>query len=95
MVGQCIKPTPLLREGWVFRGYAPKIIIARNIPVKWMPQIAAAMVGVASALLGALLGGVASYVSTRSMRRVEWKLAHAGREMQKREAIYLEFLGWK
>lgn len=55
-------------------------------------QLATAIIGAASALLGSLAGGVASYLSTRSMRKLEWKLLQVEKEIQRRETLYADFL---
>jgi len=55
-------------------------------------QLTVAIIGVAAALLGSVIGGISSYFSTRSMRKLEWKLSQADREIEKREALYADFL---
>lgn len=55
-------------------------------------QVTVAIIGVAAALFGSAIGGLSSYFSTRSMRKLEWKLSQVDREMEKREALYADFL---
>lgn len=55
-------------------------------------QLAVAVIGVVAALLGSLIGGTSSYFSTRSMRKLEWRLSQVDREIEKRESLYAEFL---
>lgn len=55
-------------------------------------QLVVAVIGVSAALLGSIVGGVSSYLSTRSMRKLEWKLARIDREIDKRETLYADFL---
>jgi len=54
--------------------------------------ILVAVVGLAGALIGTLIGGVISYISTRSVRRMEWKQSLVLRDLQTREDLYADFL---
>ncbi|KRA33805.1 hypothetical protein ASD68_12710 [Rhodanobacter sp. Root627] len=54
-------------------------------------NVTVAVIGVVAALLGSAIGAIASYFSTRSMRKLEWRLAQADREIEKRESLYAEF----
>jgi hypothetical protein len=56
-------------------------------------QLSIALIGVISALLGSGVGGLTSYLSTRSMRKLEWRLTQIEKEIVKRENLYAEFLG--
>lgn len=55
-------------------------------------EIATALIVAASALIGSAVGGVASYFSTKSMRKLEWKLSEIEKEIASRRAIYAKFL---
>jgi len=55
--------------------------------------MASSVIAASSALLGSLLGGFASYFSTKSMRKLEWRLAQVERNIEKRESLYAAFLG--
>ncbi|HEY9198967.1 MAG TPA: hypothetical protein VIR60_06340 [Gammaproteobacteria bacterium] len=55
-------------------------------------QTLVALVGVGGALLGSAIGGFTSYLSTRSVRRLEWKLSFVENEIHSRESLYADFL---
>ena len=55
-------------------------------------QVVVAIVGVTAALVGSAIGGVTSYFSTRSMRRMEWRLTLQEKEISRRETLYTEFI---
>jgi hypothetical protein len=55
-------------------------------------QLTIATIGVASALLGSLIGGLSSYLSTKSMRLLEWRLGQIERDVAMRENLYADFL---
>jgi hypothetical protein len=54
--------------------------------------IATALIAATSALVGSVIGGIVSYFSTKSMRKLEWKLSEIEREIASRRAIYAKFL---
>ncbi len=51
-----------------------------------------AIIGVAAALLGSVSGSIASYISTRSMRRMEWKLSIHEKSIERHRTLYNDFL---
>jgi hypothetical protein len=51
-----------------------------------------AVVGLAGALIGTLIGGLISWLSTKSVRRMEWKQSLVLRDLQAREELYADFL---
>jgi hypothetical protein len=55
-------------------------------------QVIVAIVGVAAALLGSAIGGFTSYLSTRSMKKLEWKLSLREKELARSEGLYSEFI---
>ncbi|WP_353222493.1 hypothetical protein [Salinisphaera sp. C84B14] len=55
-------------------------------------EILAALIGVSAAFIGSIVGGVLSYLSTRSVRKIEWKLERRDRETERRYSLYAEFL---
>jgi uncharacterized protein YneF (UPF0154 family) len=55
-------------------------------------EVLIAIIGVTSALLGSLVGGIASYFSTRSMRRLDWQLSVREKEIERNRILYNEFL---
>lgn len=62
-------------------------------PIEGMDtEIATAIIAATSALAGSAVGGVASYFSTRSMRKLEWQLSEIEREIASRRALYGQFL---
>lgn len=56
-------------------------------------QLSVAIIGVVSALSGTAIGGLTSYFSSRSMRKLEWRLTQIDKEIDKRENLYAAFLG--
>ena len=55
-------------------------------------QTIVAIVGVAGVLVGSAVGGVISFLSSRSMRRMEWELSLSEKNILSRESLYVEFL---
>ncbi len=55
-------------------------------------QLVIAIVAGSSALLGSAVGGLVTYFSTRSIRRMEWKIERIDIAAQQRERLYLDFL---
>ena len=55
-------------------------------------QIVVAITSAAAALFGSAIGGITSYFSTRSMRRMEWHLALKEREINRREDLFTDFI---
>lgn len=55
-------------------------------------QTLVAIVGVTGALIGSAVGGLISFFSSRSVRRLEWGLGLAEKELRARESLYAEFL---
>jgi hypothetical protein len=55
-------------------------------------QTLAALVGGAAVLLGTAVGGLISFFSSRSVRRMEWELALTEKNILNRESLYAEFL---
>ena len=55
-------------------------------------EVLIAIIGVSSALLGSLIGGITSYFSTRSMRRLDWQLTVREKEVERNRTLYNEFL---
>lgn len=55
-------------------------------------ELSIAMIGAASALLGALIGGALSYFSTKSINTKEWARSIAREEIQDRRHLYSSFL---
>lgn len=55
-------------------------------------QTLVALVGVGSALIGSAIGGLISFFSTRSVRRMEWVPSLAEKNIHTRESLYADFL---
>ena len=55
-------------------------------------QTLMALVGVGGALIGSVIGGFISYLSSRSVRRMEWILSLAEKNIHARESLYADFL---
>lgn len=50
-----------------------------------------AIVGVGGTLVGSCLGGFVSFISSRSIRRLDWDLTRTSMEIEKRESLYSDF----
>jgi len=55
-------------------------------------QLSIALIGIAAALLGSAIGGLTSYLSTKSTRKLEWRLSLIEKDISKREDLYADFL---
>ena len=55
-------------------------------------EITVALVAVSGSLIGAAVGGAASFFSTRSARILEWRLASLEKEIEKKEKLFSDFL---
>ena len=55
-------------------------------------QTLVALVGVGGALVGSAVGGLISFLSSRSVRKLEWEPSLSQRDLQARETLYAEFL---
>jgi hypothetical protein len=55
-------------------------------------EIATSLIAATAALVGSFVGGAVSYFSTRSMRKLEWRLSEIEREIASRRTIYAKFL---
>jgi hypothetical protein len=51
-----------------------------------------ALVGVGGSLFGSAVGGLTSYFASRSVRRMDWELTLVEKDIDKREALYADFL---
>lgn len=50
------------------------------------------IVGVSGTIIGSIIGGLVSYYSARSMRRIDWDMLSIDKDIEKREKYYAEFL---
>lgn len=55
-------------------------------------ELTIALIGVISALLGTALGGVISYLTTKSAKSMEWRFKMLSDEIQERKDLYSCFL---
>jgi hypothetical protein len=55
-------------------------------------DIVVAIIVAASALIGSAVGGISSYFSTKSMRKLEWRLSETEREISSRRTLYARFI---
>jgi uncharacterized membrane protein YdjX (TVP38/TMEM64 family) len=55
-------------------------------------QTLVALFGVGGVIIGSAVGGIISFLSARSMRRMEWQLSLAEKDILNRESLYAEFL---
>ncbi len=55
-------------------------------------QTFTAVIGVAGVLLGSTLGGLISFLSIRSVRRMDWELTLIEKDIRSREVLYADFL---
>lgn len=55
-------------------------------------QTLVAFVGMGGALVGSAVGGLISYFSSRSVRKLEWELSLVQKEIHARETLYADFL---
>jgi hypothetical protein len=51
-----------------------------------------AIVGLVGALVGSVIGGLISFLSTRSVRRMEWRQSLVETDLRTRENLYADFL---
>lgn len=56
------------------------------------PSLLVSVVGVMGALVGSTIGGLVSYLATRSVRRLEWKQGLIEKNLRGREDLYADFL---
>ena len=56
------------------------------------PQLEIAILSAASALLGSIVGGLLSYLTTRHLKRQEWQQIQLEEQIAKREDLYSAFL---
>jgi|SRR6267143_926636 len=56
------------------------------------PQLEIAILSAASALLGSIVGGLLSYLTTRHLKHQEWQQTQLEEQIAKREDLYSAFL---
>ena len=59
-------------------------IVVESTPSPWVPAV--------SALGGTIVGGLAAYLSSHSLKKQEWKQERLKGDLSKREALYTEVL---
>jgi len=56
------------------------------------PDIQVAILTSSSAILGSIVGGLVSYLTTRYLKTAEWRQDRVQREIAKREDLYSEYI---